>query len=51
VGHPQPLTVFIDEDLLRYDRIWAAAGSPQAVFHATPQELLRITAGRVICVK
>lgn len=51
VGHPHPLAVFIDEDLLQYPCIWAAAGSPQAVFHLTPQELQRITGGRVICVK
>jgi len=51
VGHPQPLTVFIDEDLLQYADIWAAAGTPQAVFKLTPQELQRITGGRVICVK
>lgn len=51
VGHPQPLAVFIDEDLLRYAEIWAAAGTPQAVFKLTPQELQRITGGRVICVK
>jgi prolyl-tRNA editing enzyme YbaK/EbsC (Cys-tRNA(Pro) deacylase) len=51
VGHPHPLAVFIDEDLLHYGLIWAAAGTPQAVFHLTPQELLRITNGRVISVK
>jgi prolyl-tRNA editing enzyme YbaK/EbsC (Cys-tRNA(Pro) deacylase) len=51
VGHPQPLTVFIDEDLFHYADIWAAAGTPQAVFKLTAQELLRITGGRVICVK
>jgi prolyl-tRNA editing enzyme YbaK/EbsC (Cys-tRNA(Pro) deacylase) len=51
VGHPQPLAVFIDEDLLRYAEIWAAAGTPQAVFKLTPQELQRITGGRVVCVK
>jgi prolyl-tRNA editing enzyme YbaK/EbsC (Cys-tRNA(Pro) deacylase) len=51
VGHPQPLTVFIDEDLFHYADIWAAASTPQAVFKLTAQELLRITGGRVICVK
>lgn len=51
VGHLHPLAVFIDEDLLQYPCIWAAAGSPQAVFHLTPQELQRITRGRVISVK
>jgi len=51
VGHPQPLAVFIDQDLMKYPCIWAAGGSPQAVFHLTPQELQRITDGRVIGVK
>jgi prolyl-tRNA editing enzyme YbaK/EbsC (Cys-tRNA(Pro) deacylase) len=51
VGHPEPLAVFIDEDLLRYAEIWAAAGTPQAVFKLTPQELQRITGGQVVCVK
>jgi prolyl-tRNA editing enzyme YbaK/EbsC (Cys-tRNA(Pro) deacylase) len=51
VGHPHPLTVFIDEDLLQYPHIWAAAGTPQAVFRLTPAELQRITGGRVLRVK
>jgi prolyl-tRNA editing enzyme YbaK/EbsC (Cys-tRNA(Pro) deacylase) len=51
VGHREPLSVFIDEDLLRYAEIWAAAGTPQAVFKLTPQELVRITGGRVLRVK
>ena len=51
VGHLQPLTVFIDEDLFRYADIWAAAGTPQAVFKLTPQELQKITNGQVICIK
>ena len=51
VGHAQPIVVFIDEDLLTYSEIWAAAGTPQAVFRLTPQELQKITNGRVIRVK
>jgi prolyl-tRNA editing enzyme YbaK/EbsC (Cys-tRNA(Pro) deacylase) len=51
VGHLQPLTVFIDEDLFRYTDIWAAAGTPKAVFKLTPQELHKITGGQVVCVK
>jgi prolyl-tRNA editing enzyme YbaK/EbsC (Cys-tRNA(Pro) deacylase) len=51
VGHAQPIAVFIDEDLLTYSEIWAAAGTPQAVFRLTPQELQKITNGRVIRVK
>jgi prolyl-tRNA editing enzyme YbaK/EbsC (Cys-tRNA(Pro) deacylase) len=51
VGHAQPIAVFIDEDLLTHSEIWAAAGTPQAVFRLTPQELQKITGGRVIRVK
>jgi Cys-tRNA(Pro) deacylase len=51
VGHREPLSVFIDEDLFQYAEIWAAAGSPQSVFRLTPQELQRITNGRIMRVK
>ena len=51
LGHRRPLTVFIDEDLLAYAEIWAAAGTPRAVFKLTPDELKMITNGTVISVK
>lgn len=51
VGHTGPVRVFIDEDLNLYDEIWAAAGSPNAVFRLTPADLRRITGGQVIAVK
>ena len=51
VGHDNPLKVFIDEDLLQYDEIWAAAGTPHAVFRLTPDDLIKITNGTVISVK
>jgi prolyl-tRNA editing enzyme YbaK/EbsC (Cys-tRNA(Pro) deacylase) len=51
VGHAEKLEVFIDEDLLRYSEIWAAAGTPNAVFRLTPSDLVRMTEGRVIGVK
>lgn len=51
VGHLHPLMVLIDEDLFRYTDIWAAAGTPRAVFKLTPQELQVITGGRVVRVK
>ena len=51
VGHAEPLVCLIDEDLLQYDEIWAAAGTPRAVFRLTPAELQRITGGRVVAVK
>jgi len=51
VGHAEKLEVFIDEDLLRYSEIWAAAGTPNAVFRLTPSDLVRMTEGRVIGIK
>jgi prolyl-tRNA editing enzyme YbaK/EbsC (Cys-tRNA(Pro) deacylase) len=50
VGHSQPIITFIDEDLLGYDEIWAAAGTPNAVFRLTPDELLKIVDGEVVAV-
>jgi prolyl-tRNA editing enzyme YbaK/EbsC (Cys-tRNA(Pro) deacylase) len=51
VGHSEQLETFIDQDLLQYDEIWAAAGTPHAVFRLTPADLVRITGGRVVDVK
>jgi prolyl-tRNA editing enzyme YbaK/EbsC (Cys-tRNA(Pro) deacylase) len=51
VGHVEPLDIFIDQDLLQYDEIWAAAGTPHAVFKLTPADLQTITAGRVVSIK
>ena len=51
VGHVERLTTFIDEDLLQYDEIWAAAGSPHAVFRLTPRDLQAFTAGEVVCLQ
>jgi prolyl-tRNA editing enzyme YbaK/EbsC (Cys-tRNA(Pro) deacylase) len=50
VGHPQPLRTLLDQDLLQYDQLWAAAGTPHAVFPITPSELVQITNGDVIAV-
>lgn len=51
VGHPEPLHTYIDEDLLGYDEIWAAAGTPNALFSLTPQQLREITSGEVVALK
>jgi prolyl-tRNA editing enzyme YbaK/EbsC (Cys-tRNA(Pro) deacylase) len=42
-GHPERLTGVVDPDLLGWDEIWAAAGTPDSVFCLTPAELLRVT--------
>ena len=51
VGHLEKLDVFIDEDLLRYEGIWAAAGSPHAVFKLTPSDLVKLSGGHVTSIK
>jgi prolyl-tRNA editing enzyme YbaK/EbsC (Cys-tRNA(Pro) deacylase) len=51
VGHAEPLETLIDEDLLKFDVIWGAAGTPNAVFKLTPDEMLRMTGGRVADIK
>ncbi|MFI4986023.1 MAG: YbaK/EbsC family protein [Alphaproteobacteria bacterium] len=50
LAHASRLETFIDEDLLGFPEIWAAAGTPNAVFKLTPEELLRMTGGRVVRV-
>lgn len=47
-GHREPLRVFIDQDLLTFDELWAAAGTPHVNFSITPAELVRVTGG-VVC--
>ena len=47
LAHTQQIETIIDQDLMQYDEIWAAAGTPNAVFRLTPQELLLITSGRL----
>jgi len=51
VGLASPMPVVIDEDLLGYATIWAAAGNPHALFHLTPADLLALTGGKVMAVK
>ena len=46
-GHHEPLRVFIDEDLLTFDELWAAAGTAHACFPILPDELVRATGGAV----
>ena len=51
VGHANPLETLIDEDLLQYEVVWAAAGNPKAVFSLDPKDLESMTGGRVTQVK
>lgn len=47
LGHSQPLHVLIDQDLLQYTEIWAAAGTSNAVFRLAAADLEAISGGRV----
>jgi prolyl-tRNA editing enzyme YbaK/EbsC (Cys-tRNA(Pro) deacylase) len=47
VGHAQPIDTVVDADLLRYDVVWAAAGTPRAVFAIAPAALVEVSGGRV----
>jgi prolyl-tRNA editing enzyme YbaK/EbsC (Cys-tRNA(Pro) deacylase) len=47
VGHARAIETVIDEDLLRYDVVWAAAGTPRDVFAIVPARLVEVTGGRV----
>jgi prolyl-tRNA editing enzyme YbaK/EbsC (Cys-tRNA(Pro) deacylase) len=50
VGYTVSLETFIDEDLLTYDIVYAAAGTPTAIFPIAPHDLVRATGGRVVHV-
>ena len=50
-GHPTPLPTAIDEDLLDYDEVWAAAGTPRDVFAVAPADLVRLTGGTVAALR
>jgi prolyl-tRNA editing enzyme YbaK/EbsC (Cys-tRNA(Pro) deacylase) len=42
-GHPEPVHILCDPDLLAYDTVWAAAGTPDTVFPIAPADLVRIS--------
>jgi prolyl-tRNA editing enzyme YbaK/EbsC (Cys-tRNA(Pro) deacylase) len=50
VGLATPITTFIDRDLYAFSKVWAAAGTPHAVFELEPANLERMTAGTIISV-
>ena len=48
LGHARPLPVYIDQDLMGYDTVYAAAGTPNSVFPIAPADLQRVTGGTVL---
>jgi prolyl-tRNA editing enzyme YbaK/EbsC (Cys-tRNA(Pro) deacylase) len=52
LGHKTSIShVYIDEDLLQYEILWAAAGTPYAVFKLPARDLQRITGGKIVSIK
>lgn len=51
LGHARPMETYLDEDLLLYERIWAAAGTPNAIFELSPAQLEQMTGGKPVRVK
>ena len=51
IAHAEKLDTYIDEDLLQYTTIWAAAGTPFAVFQLSPADLVEMAGGKVVSIK
>jgi prolyl-tRNA editing enzyme YbaK/EbsC (Cys-tRNA(Pro) deacylase) len=49
-GLAKPMEIFIDEDLFKCEEIWAAAGTPHAVFKLSAADLVKITQGKVVTI-
>ncbi|MGG7567064.1 YbaK/EbsC family protein [Rhodovulum sp. DZ06] len=50
MGHGEGLPIWIDEDLMALEALWAAAGAPRSVFPVTPADLATATGGTIISV-
>jgi prolyl-tRNA editing enzyme YbaK/EbsC (Cys-tRNA(Pro) deacylase) len=51
VGHTVPLRTILDPDLKNYEQIWAAAGTPHALFRLDPAKLDSMTGGTWVDLK
>ena len=51
IGFKFDIKPLIDEDLMAYQEIWAAAGTPFSVFRLSPNDLLLITQGRIVNIR
>jgi len=50
-GHPKPVTVLMDEDLIQYDLVWGAGGTAQTVFPIAPEDLRDLSGAELADVK
>ncbi len=51
IGHAEKMETYLDEDFLPYQTIWAAAGTPNAIFELQTGDLQKMTAGKIVRVK
>ena len=51
IGHAVPMETYVDEDFLQYRTIWAAAGTPNAIFELKTEDLQKMTNGKVVQIK
>ena len=51
IGHAQKMETYLDEDFLKYETIWAAAGTPNAIFELKTSDLQKMTDGKIVRVK
>ena len=51
IGHTQAMETYIDEDFLQFPTVWAAAGTPNAIFELKTEDLQKMTNGKVARVK
>ncbi len=51
IGHIHRMETYLDEDFMRYQTVWAAAGTPNAIFELTPNDLQKMTKAKIMRVK
>lgn len=51
IGHSEKMETYIDEDFLAFQTIWAAAGTPNAIFELQTEDLQKMTDGKIVMVK
>jgi prolyl-tRNA editing enzyme YbaK/EbsC (Cys-tRNA(Pro) deacylase) len=51
LGHAHKMETYLDEDLLQYITVWAAAGTPNAIFELTPNDLQKMADGKTVKIK
>jgi len=51
IGHHEKMEAYLDEDFLQYKTIWAAAGTPNAIFELSTEDLQKMTGGKIVGVK